>query len=514
MKGAFRPLLRWIGERQTSFWLTSFVFGACAALLSVETWRTAVDRSNELEQATVSTINLARALAQHADDTIGIADSALASLVERLEGDDPAAKSEQALEKIIRRRVNESPVISGLFVFDEKGNWRASSVVVRPDSANDSSSAYFIAHRRSTSRQAFVGAATQSESRGAWILPVSRRVDHPNGDFAGIVLATIDLSYFINRYRDFDIGRDGSISLLNLDGRVLARLPFVASLIGLNVSESLAFREYIPKARFGSFERPSSYDRISRLYAYGKADRFPLIVLASVSLSETLAPWRKTIYVRMMIVGLIVAAIAMLGFWLIVQTRRRQKSENALALLASTDGLTSLANRRTFDERLKVEVRRAARDRTVLSVIMIDVDHFKAFNDFYGHPTGDVCLQLVSRAVAASARRPGDLTARYGGEEFAVLLPGAGADDAFRIAETIRADILSLQIPHEANASGGVVTASLGVASIEPVVNAIVEPSLVVQAADAALYRAKETGRNQTVAASALHAIGRDVSAA
>lgn len=514
MKGAFRPLLRWIGERQTSFWLTSFVFAACAALLAVETWRTAVDRSSELQQAGVSTVNLARALAQHADDTIGIADGALASLVERLESDEAAVKSEQKLEKVIRRIVGESPVISGLHVYDEQGGWIASSIIVRPDGANDSDRPYFTAHRRSTVKHAIVGTPIQSPANGTWVLPVSRRFNHANGDFAGVVMATIDLSYFINRYRDFDIGGEGSIGLVNLNGKVLARLPFDASLIGMDISETALFRDHVPTARFGSFERASPLDHILRLYAYSKADRYPMVVVASVSLSETLKAWRKTLYVRMMIVGLIVAAIAMLGFWLIVQTRRRQKSENALALLASTDGLTSLANRRTFDERLKVEVRRAARDRTVLSVIMIDVDHFKAFNDFYGHPTGDVCLQLVSRAVAASARRPGDLTARYGGEEFAVLLPGAGADDAFRIAETIRADVLSLQIPHEANASGGVVTVSLGVASIEPVVNAIVEPSLVVQAADAALYRAKETGRNQTVAASALHAIGRDVSAA
>lgn len=172
-----------------------------------------------------------------------------------------------------------------------------------------------------------------------------------------------------------------------------------------------------------------------------------------------------------------------------------------LAVQAVTDGLTGLANRRRFDEGLAQEWRRAAREQNSLSLLMIDVDHFKLYNDRYGHQRGDECLRAVAAAIAGSARRAGDVAARYGGEEFAVLLPGADATAAAGPAEDLRAAIEAVGLQHSGNPANGIVTVSVGVATMTPVPEAGgYRPEDLVAAADAALYEAKHAGRNRVVA--------------
>ncbi|MBA3520186.1 MAG: diguanylate cyclase [Rhizobiales bacterium] len=173
-----------------------------------------------------------------------------------------------------------------------------------------------------------------------------------------------------------------------------------------------------------------------------------------------------------------------------------RKSNAQLAELASTDGLTGVANRRRFDEEIEAEWQRAVRDGTPLSVLIADVDHFKKFNDRYGHLEGDECLKQVANVLKGAARRAGDLAGRTGGEEFAVLLPGPEIGDVLRIAETIRARVAALGIPHAEN-SGGCVTLSIGAATLRPERDESVRKLL--DAADAALYRAKRSGRNRVV---------------
>lgn len=163
------------------------------------------------------------------------------------------------------------------------------------------------------------------------------------------------------------------------------------------------------------------------------------------------------------------------------------------------DGLTQLANRRALDSTLAFEWRRAQRKQQALALIMVDVDHFKLYNDHYGHQAGDECLRRVAAAIHDAARRPFDLAARYGGEEFCIVLTGAGAEQAAQVAERARAAILQLAIPHQ-RSGYGLVTASFGIACLVPAPDS--GPDTLLLAADLALYRAKETGRNCVVRAS------------
>lgn len=175
------------------------------------------------------------------------------------------------------------------------------------------------------------------------------------------------------------------------------------------------------------------------------------------------------------------------------RTRELEQANKKLELLSNTDGLTGIANRRSFDHVLAEEWKRAQRAGTSLAVVMLDVDNFKQFNDNYGHLAGDECLRSLARALVKAGRRAGDLAARYGGEEFVVLLPDTGLDDALEAAERMQKEVWSLALPH-GKTSSGIVTFSLGVTSLIP--SAQHTPEDLVRLADEALYQAKESGRN------------------
>jgi two-component system, chemotaxis family, response regulator WspR len=170
-----------------------------------------------------------------------------------------------------------------------------------------------------------------------------------------------------------------------------------------------------------------------------------------------------------------------------------------LARLSHVDGLTGIANRRAFDELLGKETRRLARERKPLSLMLLDLDHFKAYNDHYGHVTGDECLRRVASTLLTCAQRPSDCVARYGGEEFAIIMPNTDVTGAAQVAEQVRARIEALALPHEARSDDSrVVTTSVGVVTAVP--DSDTKPVQLIEAADTALYLAKQGGRNSVQA--------------
>jgi len=191
---------------------------------------------------------------------------------------------------------------------------------------------------------------------------------------------------------------------------------------------------------------------------------------------------------------------------------------DALRRLSNEDGLTGVANRRRFDEALALEWRRTMRCGGTLSLLMLDVDFFKRYNDLYGHPGGDACLQAVAACMQASVQRAGDLVARYGGEEFAILLPHTPGSDAQGLAERLCAQVAALNLPHAGSAAADHVTVSIGVASqslpcggsvsatpdcapCDQADTCVAGARTLLTAADQALYRAKEQGRARVVMA-------------
>lgn len=175
-------------------------------------------------------------------------------------------------------------------------------------------------------------------------------------------------------------------------------------------------------------------------------------------------------------------------------TRRLESSNEILEQMSMTDGLTGIANRRYFDGMIQQEWLRASRGHTSLSIILVDIDHFKTYNDAYGHPAGDDCLKKIAVALKDSLKRPADLVARYGGEEFAAILPETDIYGGVVLAEAMRKEVAQLNLPHRKSRTAAHVSISLGVSSAVTKGGSM---TALVELADKALYKAKDKGRNR-----------------
>jgi diguanylate cyclase (GGDEF)-like protein len=270
------------------------------------------------------------------------------------------------------------------------------------------------------------------------------------------------------------------------------RTPFDLDVIGKNIGKSPAIAQVLSEPS-GWSSGLGAVDGVPRLRAWRGGDQ-PLIVLVGKPWSDILHLWHKE---AMRIAAVMLALIAfVLGVTLFLarEIGRRARAEEKLEELATTDALTGLKNRRKFDAEIETEWRRAQRQKTPLALMMIDADHFKSYNDTFGHQAGDQVLVGIAICISDAVRRAGDCTARYGGEEFAVLLPGLSSTEALGMAETIR-----LKVQQWSNGPTET-TVSIGVASLTP--NATMDWTELVEIADKALYTAKAQGRNCSVLAS------------
>jgi diguanylate cyclase (GGDEF)-like protein/PAS domain S-box-containing protein len=602
---------------------TAFAALVCVAILGMSSWREWAARAIVLKTAEVETSNLARSMMQHAEDSFDLMDASILGVVIRLEAQGTGSEELSNLQKVLVARKASLTRIRGLFISDENGHRIGSSYGA--GGADLSDREYFRHHQESPAHEVFIGPPIKSRSGDDWMTTVSRRYNHPDGSFAGVVVATIGAEYFSEFYRRFDLG---AIVLLGADGIVKARSLDNDAFVGRDTSKAPLFQDPSLQSSHGVYYFKSPSDGMQRVSSYWRSDRFPIVILATMRQDELLAPWRHAAITRMMLVFVPISLIAVIGFYLVRQllrgqrmaaalaakeanfrllaegssdmvtrigldervhyaspssirivgwrpeqlvgtpalagvnpldlprvqqtvaalkrgeaeeariayrTRHRAKSEiwlestlrvtrrvsgeidgvvaisrdmtqqkdleGKLAILAIEDGLTGLANRRRFDERLLEEWGRAYRERTCLALLMIDLDHFKAYNDKYGHLAGDECLRLVARVLAAEAQRTTDLAARYGGEEFVMLLPNTDAAGCARIGERIRWALQEACMPHALNLPSGLVTASIGGAICRPGTERSAGHVSLVEAADRALYAAKDAGRDRLVMA-------------
>lgn len=222
-------------------------------------------------------------------------------------------------------------------------------------------------------------------------------------------------------------------------------------------------------------------------------NHLPLVLTVSLSADDILAPWWRRALVLTLITSVLCATVIRLMFMFRRELGRRTRAESELAQLARSDGLTGLLNRRAFDTLFEQEWRQAIRSGSPLSLLFIDVDHFKAYNDYYGHAKGDDVLRAIAAAIGAAIRRPHDFAARYGGEEFIVVLPETEQSNAQAMAEAIRKAVVGLGLEHE-RSGFGIASISIGVAMAQPMQGS--DATSLLKAADSALYKAKATGRN------------------
>jgi diguanylate cyclase (GGDEF)-like protein len=277
---------------------------------------------------------------------------------------------------------------------------------------------------------------------------------------------------------------------LREDGTIIVRAPDTDDMSTPEQNSSLARQQYREQAS-GTFTGKASVDGVERYYTFAHVAGLPLVINVALSVDDIIRPW----FQRAWFIGLSTVAFCSAVILLVILFRRVVKQSRAqatqLAELAQTDGLTGLLNRRAFDAAIKNAWADAMPSQRPLSLLFIDADYFKRFNDLYGHQAGDELLRKLAAIVKNMARRPSDLAARYGGEEFVVLLRDTGAHAAIRIANDIRQAVEQLHIENGETWA----TVSVGVASLVPSRN--IASDRLVEEADVALYIAKSKGRNR-----------------
>lgn len=487
-----------------------FVVALCLLLLTIQVsdgWRA---RKERLAEVAVATNNMSHALAAQAESAVRVVDTVLAGVVERVETDGADGAARPRLQLHLKNMVTEVDELHGLFVFGADGRWLMTSQDRIPLYHVDDRE-YFQYHRKNPDRFVHIGKPVRSRSTNDWVLPISRRLNNPDGTFGGVALGTIRIEYFSTLYQSFDVGRAGVIMLTLDDGTMIYRLPHNEKLIGSDVSNGPVHQMYQRTGPTGTDMLRSKIDGIERLYSYRHLETYPLIVATAQSKQEILEKWLKSMLGQAAITIVAILLLLYFGRRLVRQIVIRdhlehellqaramlQEHNRALTVLADHDSLTGIANRRRFEEALGQEFARAARSGAPLSLLMFDVDYFKRYNDTYGHVAGDACLRQVAHTLQESLVRPADLAARYGGEEFVALLPDTDPAGARMVAERIRQAVMALAIPHAGNGAG-VVTISAGVyTSSAGAGMAADSATAVVERADALLYQAKQSGRNQ-----------------
>ncbi|MBI3710083.1 MAG: PAS domain S-box protein [Proteobacteria bacterium] len=275
-----------------------------------------------------NTENLVRAIAQHAEDTVRTTDAVLVGLVDRVEVDGTKPESLARLRMLLKTHAAMLPQLGSVGVLDENG---AAIVTSLPTNVTLSYADrdYFQFHRTHPDRGVRIGTPVRSKTKGEWVVPVSRRVSHRDGSFAGVALANIDMQYFQKYYDTFDIGQAGAILLASADGLLLVRRPFDETHIGRNLLDGTIFRDHLPMAPAGSAEIRSSTDGVVRLYSYRRIDAYPLVVATAIEKDELLADWRADAWRDAIIVAILVVTLGLLGRRLARQVALRAAAQRA-----------------------------------------------------------------------------------------------------------------------------------------------------------------------------------------
>lgn len=373
--------------------------------------------------------------------------------------------------------------------FDAQGRLTHDAASLDPAPEDRSDEEYFQVHRANADVGLYM--SRPMLRRGAFSIVFSRRITGTDGSFLGVVVGSIRFSYFHDLFGRLTLDPDDTITVLRRDRTIIMRTPFDLDIIGKSLTERRNWSADNLKEG-AAYSGVGPVDQTPRLYVRSGSTNLFFVVVGK-PVATILNLWHREVRRIGAIMLVLILFVVGTTLFLAREIGRRAEAEDRLEELATTDSLTGLKNRRKFDLEIDAEWRRAARNKTPVALLMIDADHFKAYNDTYGHQAGDQILVGIAICISDTVRRAGDCPARFGGEEFAVLLPGLSAIEAFTVAETIR-----LKVEQWAE-DPGVTTVSVGVASITPA--ASLNWSDLIEAADKALYAAKANGRNQSVVA-------------
>lgn len=461
--------------------------------LSICVWAVDDIGRRDYERATTSAKNVIATIDAEITRNFELYDLSLQGVVDGLNLHDIWKVSPSIRRQILFDRAATAKYLGSIYVLDQAGNVVLDSRTPDPQPENFATSEYFQAAQNNTNGRMYLS-PPWSTAGGDHLIAISRRISGADGSFKGVVVGTMRLSYFYGLFHHVTLRAGDTLTLVRVDGTVVMRAPFEFRDIGRNVSASPVFQKMI-EDRFGSFDMTATIDGVRRLFVYRHIGTSPLIISYGQSLDSVYAGWwQQAVRVGGIAVLASVMNIALIIF-LARALKRGSNAEHSLANTAMTDGLTGLCNRWRFDKIYEDAWRAAQLTNKPVSILMIDVDCFKSYNDQFGHQVGDDALVAIAHCIRKGTQRSGDVAARYGGEEFIVLLADANAGAAVEVGEKIRLFVLD-QRARQQGRLDSTPTISLGIASIVP------GPGLhakdLIRAADAALYEAKSKGRNRT----------------
>jgi diguanylate cyclase (GGDEF)-like protein len=424
--------------------------------------------------------------------------------------------------RTIRTLASAMPGVVGMSVFDSSG------VVLASDKAELVGQSfverlYFQIPRRTKNFDTLYVSPPYRSSRGNYSVNLSRVVFNDAEEFGGVVTANLDPEYFSMVARSVLYAPDMVVSIAYGKGDVFvnARQGARAALGELPETRAI-FADHLARGGEGSSQRrwtgPNGQARMAAvrtIFPPNLSMDSPLLVVVSRAVDDVYMPWYDDMKLYGLSYGLLVLGASVAVY--LVQLRQKallraigleadkerqslvaaglQSANAELEKLTVTDGLTGVGNRRSFDKAIASEWSRCGRAKVPLGILLVDIDHFKLFNDKHGHIAGDACLVRVATLLAKAARRSGELVARYGGEEFVILLPGADTFKSRSVAEDCLRRIRSEGIFHGDSPTASHVTVSIGIGCMVPSITLSAE--VIVKAADLALYAAKQGGRNR-----------------
>jgi diguanylate cyclase (GGDEF)-like protein len=502
-----RLLITWprLQPSQAITWLVSLSVAITLGLLALGAGVLLDARADAWVQARNASDNLAVTLGRDIGRNIELFDLSLQGVILALQRPDINQVSPEMRQLAMFGRAAAAEYMGTLVLTDAAGTMIANSTTLTPPPVSLAGRDYFLLQKERSDVGLSISRPFASRQRdGDPSIAITRRVSDRDGQFAGVAIATLRLAYFNDRFAKLNLGATASITLFRDDGRVLMRRPYRAQDIDADLSGQSTFR-HMREGRSGSFFGTAALDGVTRFYTYRRIGDLPLILSIAIGVDEVYAAWtRKAISIGAVLTLLCCTMIALCLLFR-AELLRRTKAEAALReaaeqleIMATTDGLTGLRNRRAFEDALHREWLRAKRNQTPIAVLMADADWFKFFNDRYGHPAGDQVLQRIADCIMGSAVRPADVGARYGGEEFIVLLPDTDRAGAASVADRIRGRFEALDIRHDGSPYGKT-TMSIGVAVDYPAPGEAA--ASLIQRADRALYQAKGFGRNKVVVA-------------
>lgn len=494
---ALKSGFRWASS---AAWLSALSVLAVIGLCTVSAFMLWQMRLDAARRAEITSRSLIQVLGRDIARNIELYDLSLQAVVEGLRRPDVAALSPELRHMVLFDRAATAFGYGNIVVLDATGNAVVSSHSALPPGFNNADREYFRYFATHSEDDLHISPPSISRLSGQWVLMLSRRVSNPDRSFAGVVTGAIMLDYVRGLFAAENADHAGTVTLYGPGGTIAMREPYDPRQIGTSIADTASYREIL-RATSGSFIGPAMLGEGDRQFVFTQVGNYPLHLSTAVLPAEIYADWyRKALSLGSVVAGL--CAVTMLLTWLFGrELLKRRRAEQAtteanteLRALATTDALTGLANRRRFDEVLAREWWRCLRTQQSLSLIILDADFFKGFNDRYGHQKGDEALQLIARSIEAGIGRPSDTACRIGGEEFAIILPDTDAVGAEIVADRIRNGVSGWKVPHAANPHS-VVTVSCGLAQLPstPASN----PAALIAAADKALYEAKRLGRNR-----------------